>query len=128
MEPNTARSYELDDGDRRADQHADDDRDLDPDPERVQACASIRSMPFAVTVVTGTPSPAALCGRSSLSHFDTFVGSVEMISSSKPCRLSASWIAASGSCTPTIGSTGLPAASSSSGSASSIVASASDWP
>ena len=44
-----------------------------------------------------SPRPAALCGRSSLSHFDTRVGSVEMMSSSNPCRFSASWIAASGS-------------------------------
>jgi hypothetical protein len=59
---------------------------------------------------------------------ETRVGSVEMISSSKPWMLTASWIAASGSCTPTMGSTGAPAASSSSGSASSIVASASERP
>src|SRR5215217_2214151 len=36
IELNTARSYELDDRDRRAHQHADDDRELDPDPERRQ--------------------------------------------------------------------------------------------
>src|SRR3954453_9642049 len=86
---------------------------------------SALSRPAAVTVVTGSPSPLSLLGRSSLSQRDTREGSVERITSSKPWRLTASWIAASGSGAPTIPVTGPPAASSSSGSASSSVALAS---
>src|SRR3954469_19169298 len=66
--------------------------------------------PEAITVVTGRPRPAALDGRSSLSHLDTRWGSVEMISSSKPWMLTASWIAASGSGTPIMPSPGPPTA------------------
>ena len=50
--------------------------------------------PRAVTVVTGRPMPVTLLGRSSLSQWEIFLGSVEMITSSKPRRLMASSIAA----------------------------------
>ncbi len=50
--------------------------------KRIQTFASARER--AVTVVTGRPRPAALLGRSSFSHFETRVGNVEMIISSKP--------------------------------------------
>src|SRR4051812_32435952 len=87
-------------------EHEHDDRDLSPEPEAVQTPALSRER--AVTVVSGRPRPAALLGRSRWSHFDTRVGSVEMISSSKPCTFTASWMAASGSGTPIIASTGPP--------------------
>jgi uncharacterized protein YkwD len=80
-------------------------------------------------VIAGNPSPLSLEGRSSFSQRDTRCGSVERMISSKPWRLTASWIASSGSGAPTIPVTSEPAASSSSGSASSSVfcASVSAW-
>ena len=59
--------------------------------------------------------PVTLLGRSSFSQCEIFVGSVEMITSSKPRRLIASSIAAIGSVEPTMPSTGAPAASLSAG-------------
>ena len=83
---------------------------------------------LAVTVVTGRPRPDTFEGRSSFSHLDTVFGSVEMITSSKPWMLIASWIAFIGDGSPTMASTRPPAASSSSGTASSSICSASLLP
>jgi len=55
---------------------------------------------LAVIVVTGRPRPASFEGRSSFSHFETFVGRVEMMISSKPWTLTASWMASSGDASP----------------------------
>ena len=71
------------------------------------------------------PEPRRLRREVELEPLETRCGSVEMISSSKPWMLIASWIAASGSGTPIMPSTGAPAARSSSGIASSSVVSAS---
>ena len=67
--------------------------------------ASVVVRSCAVTVVTGSPSAATLLGRSSLSQRDTRAGSVERITSSKPCTLMASWIAFIGDGSPTIAPT-----------------------
>ena len=67
-----------------------------------------------------------MCGRSRRSQRETRVGSVDRMTSSKPCMLTASWIALSGSGSPIRPSTRRPAASDSSGSASSSVVSASE--
>ena len=80
---------------------------------------------LAVTVVTGRPRPETFEGRSSLTHLETVVGRVEMMTSSNPWMLIASWIAFIGDGSPTIPSTGAPAASSRRGTASSSTCSAS---
>ena len=72
--------------------------------------------------------PATLLGRSMCSQRDVRAGSVETITSSKPCRFSASSTAATGSCEPTMPATADPAASESTGQADPITASASRQP
>src|SRR5215207_9923355 len=79
------RRSELDDGDDEADQDEHHDQQLRVE-QQARHVAQImrpqlagvgrRSTPRAVTVVTGSPRPETLCGRSSRSQRLTLVGSV----------------------------------------------------
>ena len=84
-----------------------------------------RSDCWAVTTVTGSPNCSTRWGRSRRSQCDTRAGSVETIISSMPSLVTVSRTATNGSVSPIIPSTWPPAASSSSGIASSNVAPAS---
>ena len=72
--------------------------------------------------------PSTLLGRSRWSHREARAGSVETITSSNPCMLSASSTAATGSCEPIIPATSEPAALPSSGQAVSMTSFASRQP
>src|SRR6202035_492523 len=93
-----------------------------PQTESLQTIVSGGSKPHAgtparepVTIVTGMPIPDSLLGRSSLNQRASRGLGVEMMISSKPYRLIASSIAATGSGSPTMPSTRIPTASRSAG-------------